>query len=118
MSYTLVYSSRRNVCRRNFCRRSVVDEMSVDELSWNHIRQGGTGTEALRQAVLFPPKRGGINSCLKESIAWVQRKAYNVQTYPSLPLAASYLLPLAVTPHLIRSASFPSKPYTLPSCLT
>src|SRR6218665_954649 len=30
-SCTLVYSSRRNVCRRN-----VVDEMSVDELSWNH----------------------------------------------------------------------------------
>jgi len=26
--------------------------------------------------------------------------------YPSLPVALSYLLPLAVTPHLIRSASF------------
>src|SRR6218665_2414504 len=40
--YTLVYSSRRNVCRRNVCRRNVcrrsaVDEMSVDELSWNQI---------------------------------------------------------------------------------
>ena len=31
---TLVYSSRRNVCRR-----SVVDEMSVDELSWNPVRR-------------------------------------------------------------------------------
>jgi len=38
LSCTLVYSSRRNVCRqKNVYRRIVLDEMSVDELSRNHI---------------------------------------------------------------------------------
>src|SRR6218665_230754 len=77
-----------------------------------HICQGGTGTEALRQVVLFSPKRGGISSCLKESTAWVLHN-----TGSSLPVALSYSLPLSVTPHLIRSAPFPFWPYTLRLCI-
>src|SRR6218665_2292327 len=55
LCYSLVYSSRRNVCRRNVCkrnvcRRSVVDKMSVDELSWNPHARAHTNSHTYTRA--------------------------------------------------------------------
>src|SRR6218665_2191391 len=80
-----------------------------------HISQGGTRTQALRQVLHFSPKRGGISSCLKESTAYVIHIAYKF-TPLFLLLALSYSLPLSVPPHLICSAPFPFWPYTLRLC--
>src|SRR6218665_856952 len=79
-----------------------------------HICQGGTGTEALRQDVLFSPKRGGISTCLEESTAWVLHNAYNLSP---LFLLLTPIRCLCQTPHLIRSAPFPFWPYTLRLCI-
>jgi len=52
-------------------------------VDWN-ATQSGTGTEALRQVVLFPLKRGGINAR--------RSPPQSLQDYPSLPVTPLFRL--------------------------
>src|SRR6218665_622807 len=91
-----------------------------------HISQFGTGTEALRQVVLFSPKKGGISSCLKESTAWVLHNAYKLIALflllsPIRCLGLSLRISSAQHPFLfglihLDSASIPPS-FHLPLCL-
>src|SRR6218665_577335 len=70
-----------------------------------HISQGGTGTEALRQVVIFSPKTGGIRSSLKESTAYMY-VLHNAYKLTPLFLLLSPIRCLCLSLH-ISSAQHP-----------